>query len=241
MPAKFIKVLWILTIALSLSGCKSQTLDSAIDVVKPTVLDELDGTVAIVLLEDQIVRFECVYAREDCIPDVDIKDYALLDWPYHLGPVLYYSPSSIYMILYTGNAATWESSIVHYNPQSREIKSIKLPGELKNLHLATAGGRLILVGDSHRNVYIVDDNLSITSVEVGSPIHKLLGANDHEVIALNQRPVEKDGEYLIEVYVIDILSGRFIEERLKLPGLELVNSQVAPQAGRKYLANVEGI
>jgi hypothetical protein len=168
------KLLWVFILLSLLPGCDfSVPFKAASETRQPASEAAWDASVAVVAIEDKIVAFECLDTREDCPLSFDVTEYALLDWPYHLASIYYGNPSSIFMLLYTDAKVPWERSVIHYNPQTQEVKSVKLPRELAISSSTTAGGRLVLLGDQNGPVYILDEKLSIRKIEVGSSINML--------------------------------------------------------------------
>lgn len=238
-----IKKVWVLLTLLFLAGCNNQvrTSVSAIGNNTKTPTVPKDIPIAIVFLDGQTLKFECIEPDINCPSSIDLDGYALIDEPFELGSVFYANPSSIYIVLYSGNSVPWERSIIHYNPKTGDINSTMLSNELDNLHYTIVDDRMVLVDDFEKNIIIFNSKLDMTEVDLESPINSLIGDNDQEVIALNKQPVELNNETFIEAYTIDILTGHYKKELLRLPELELRKTQITEEAGKKYLITIEGV
>jgi hypothetical protein len=268
MTTRLINSLWILILFLMLLGCDRQesspiiieTSDSqgatqptgsgiATDQITATATGSMqestyhdpdpDPPLALVSLKGHTVRFECLN-RNDCIPEINLEGHVHFESPYHLGQVYYWNPESIYITLLSNSAIPEKMDIIHVNPQTGEIISILSPDEAEFSLVKIANGRLILARLQGQVIYVVEDDLSITEVKVGTDIYKLIVDGD-KVIALNQIPIEMDGLIYVDVSVVDAASKAVKSERLKLPGLEMAHGSSTPEANKKYLLYIEGV
>jgi hypothetical protein len=255
MISKLIDLLLVLTILSLSTGCSSKThntspdstLSAEINQSTPTSeVTNLSNTaknvapVAIVSIEGQTLTFECV-DRVNCLSNINLEGHILLDSPFKLGPVFYWNPSSVYLILYSDKSVPMGRNVIHINPQTGEIKSTKLSSELNNLHFVSVDDRLIFAEDNGQNIYIISNDLSIRNLEVDSSINSLIETKDQRVIALDERPLEIDGVVQVNVSIIDVVTGQTTKEHLRLPELELRHAQTNLGVGKKYLINIEGI
>lgn len=215
----------------------SQSTPTATTLSEPA---ETAAPIAIVSLEGQILKFECV-DRANCIPDTDLAGYVLLDTPFELARVYYWSPSSVFVTLYSTKTIPWSFSVIHINAQTGGIKSTKLPVDFDDIRYTVIGGRFIVAGYGEDFLYILSNDLSIIRVDIGFPIRSLIGANERQVIALNTDPVEQEDDAYVNVSIIDVITGDARKEGFKLPGLEINRSLPTSQAGHKYLFTIEGI
>ena len=271
MNTKLLNSLWVLIILLMLSGCKHQEYTSnhpveittkpyvTLNPILPTsnIVATIQKTetatgsnlnnsspdvtppITLVSLKDQTIHFDCL-DRNKCIPDVDLAGHALFDSPFHLGRVFYWNQESIYLTLLSDSTIPEKMDIIHVNPKTGDVKSIKSPDEAENSLLSIGGGRLILARNQGQTVYIIEPDLSITKVAVGIDIYKMI-VDGSKVIALNQVPVEKDGQIYVDISVVDVVSKVAKSNRLNLPGIEMYPGLPSLEQNKIYLMYVEGV
>ena len=210
-----------------------------------------NAPVAIVSLESQRLEFYCMDGSS-CLPTVDLGQLNLEE-SYELDSVFYWDQSNVYVMLYAMRSTTpFKRMIIHINPQTGETKFTEVPESLNynpySIASAVANGRLVLANQYEDTFYILDSDLSITKVAMGTGVegmssrHEgLIEANDREVIAYNKIPVEKDGTNLLEVAVIDVASGKFTYQLLDFAIFERSGPQTTMQPGKKYLFDIVGL
>ena len=217
------KSIWILTILFLSTGCSTgstipqNTSDPATSTLKQ------EAPISIVSLEDQVLRFECLNTS-NCIKDTDLSEYAMLDKPYQLGPVYFTDLLGVWVTLYSKNTVPWEQSIVYINEETNQITSLKLPTTLDDPLRAVADGRMVLVSRNASQIYIIQPDMSFKEIDVKSPIGHLIEADNHTVIGINKRPLEKNGNIYFEVFLVDVISGQFTQKSLDLPNFELIGA-----------------
>ncbi len=194
--------------------------------------------IALVSLKGHTIHFDCL-ERTNCIPEVDLENHTLLD-SYYVGWVYYWNPESMYVMLFSNSAIPEKMDILHVNPQTGAIKTIRSPDEGEFSLMKIAAGRLILARDQGQIVYIIENDLSITPVNTGVDIYQMIVDGD-KVIALNQVPVEKDGQIYVDVSVVGVVSRQAKTVRLNLPGLEILHGRATPDPYKRYLSHVEGV
>lgn len=208
--------------------------------IEPTVINQSQIPIAIVSIDNQTIVIDCVDGGK-CLPKINLVGKILVEPPYELGLVFYSNPASLFIILYTASAAPLERNLIHVNPQTGEVLSVKLPDDLDNLHFFSIGDQLIFAEDDGKNIHIYRDDLSFTVLEVASSINSLIGINDEEVIALNEHPLAMDGAVGVEFSIINIITGEITTEKHQLPDLMIKLDRGSPSAEKSYLVNIEGI
>lgn len=269
--ARLIQFLWVLVILMILSGCNLQNRTPETHIEKATStpvtsigpdqettvvipIDQENATVtvntsesippdpnpplALAFIENQTVHFECI-DHKTCIPDMNLEGHIHFD-PYNLSRVYYWNQESAYITLFSTSEVSEKMTIIHSNPQTGDIKSIESPGEIGYTLMNIAAGRLILARYQGQSLHIVENDLSVTEVDVGVDIYRIIVAGDR-IIALNQVPLEKNGQTYVDVSVIDVVSRRAKPERLNLLGLEILDSRQMPQPSNKYLSHIQGV
>ena len=160
--------------------------------------------------------------------------------PYNLSRVYYWNQESAYITLFSNSEVSEKMTIIHSNPQTGDIKSIESPGEVGYTLMNIAAGRLILARYQGQSLHIVENDLSVTEVDVGVDIYRIIVAGN-KIIALNQLPLEKNGQTYVDVSVIDVVSRQAKPERLNLLGLKILDSRQMPQPSNKYLSHIQGV
>lgn len=196
--------------------------------------------IAIASLDDQTLRFDCI-DKQNCIQDIYLGDHVRLDEPYQLGSVYYVSPSSIFVKLYSRAVFPSEHSIANINPETKKIRSIKLPEEMNDAVRTIAHGRLVLAERGGGSIWIIKNDLIVIEVEIRSSIHRLIEVEDNKFAALNGCPIEENGNAYFEVFLVDVHTGEYIKKSIALPGFEVPAYNKTPQAGKKYLSRAEGV
>lgn len=259
---KSISLLIILNILLSSSGCNRKTNDDSLEstlIAKQTIehvlstqssptpkttdvngTSEMDPPIAIVSIEDQTLMFECV-DRVNCISNINLDSQVHLDLPYELGPVLYWNPTSIYLILYSDSSVPLERNVLHLNPQTGEIKSTMLSSELNNLHFVVVDDRLIFAEDNGNRIHILSSDLSIENIKLDFKVNSLVSTFDHQIIALDEHPVEVEGVSHVNISIVNVFTGLTTKEQLPFPNLESKYERASLDMGKTYLINIEGI
>lgn len=203
------------------TGCVSRTLlptatppsiltptSDHIKTVAPNSLPYL----TIAYLDGQSLIFECL-EKDDCIRNIDLSKIKLPGSSFRLGSVHYLDPVNIFAWLYSDE--TNHGAVLRINRNTGEIMSIDLPSA--SLEGMIAHGRLVFRDYNDSKIYIVQDDLSVKTVELGVDIFQLIEAGDNKIIAVNFQPLEQDGKTFIETFVIDVRSGEFDRELVRCP------------------------
>ena len=119
--------------------------------INPTGINQSDIPVAIVSIDNQTLVFDCVDGGK-CLPKINLGGNILIEPPYELGPVFYSNPASLFLILYSASTVPLERNLIHVNPQTGEIRSMKLPENLSNLHFISNGDQFIFADDDGKTI-----------------------------------------------------------------------------------------
>ena len=138
---------------------------------------------------------------------------------------------------------TWECTIIHIDPKTKEIKSLKLSSSvIFDSQEVISAGRLILAQRSHTSyIYIIQPDMTFQKIDVKSPVGHAIEGNGHSVIALNKQPLEENGELAFEIFSVDVLTGEFTKEMLRLPGFRRIGAQTTRQANEKYFIDIVSV
>lgn len=166
----------------------------------------------IAYLDGQSLVFECL-EKGVCIKNIDLSKIKLPGSSFRLGTVHYLDPVNVFVWLYSGE--TNHGAVLRINRNTGEVMSIDLPSA--SLEGMIAHGRLVFRDYKDSKIYIVQDDLSVKTVELGSDIFQLIEADDNKIIAVNFQPIEQDEKTFIETFVIDVLSGEFARELVGCP------------------------
>lgn len=210
------------------------------ELIDPTGINQSDIPVAIVSIDNQTLVFDCVDGRK-CLPKINLGGNILIEPPYELGLVFYSNPASLFLILYSASTVPLERNLIHVNPQTGEIRSMKLPENLSNLHFICIGDQFIFADDDSKTIHIYQNDLTSRKLEVASSISRLIGIKADMIIALNDHPIEMDGVATVEFSIVNTISGEITNEKYKLPYLEINQSHSSPSEEKSYLINIEGI
>lgn len=196
--------------------------------------------IALVSFDSEVLKFYCLNL-EKCLPDANLSGHILIKMPYELGLVYFINPSSIFIDIYSLDPIEGDENIIHFNPQTGEVREIKLANNMGHANFAVAGDRLLLSKDNSDEAIILRSDLQLTTVKVGIPVNALIPINQNEVLALNKTPFEQNTQSVFEVARIDVNSGDVKKEIFKLPGLELMPSPDETDPKKNYLISIEGI
>lgn len=163
----------------------------------PDVL--LPNRLMIAYLNDGYLVFECLDV-EDCTKKIALSEAISLIAPYRLGSVFFISPTSILVRLFS--QSTNQNAVLAIEVDSGEVKEIILPGSASQDIIAH--GRLVIHDPSNNTIYIVQEDLTIETVELETEIFQLIEADDEYVLALNHQPLSKNDKIFIEVIQINV-------------------------------------
>lgn len=160
----------------------------------------LPNRLIIAYLDAGYLVFECLDV--ECIKKFELSKAISLVSPYQLESAYIISPTSIYVQLYS------------LSTHQRALLSIKVDGEVKEITIPDnasqgiiAHGRLILQDSSNNTIYIIQDDLTVKTVELEAEISQLIEADDENVLALNRQPLNQNGKTLIEVIQLNVSTG----------------------------------
>lgn len=191
---------------------------------KPTIKPTQRGMVplpdplfAISYLYKDTLRVKCI--ETDCIREIYVGDAVPFERPYKLGSAYYLNPASMFITLYTIRTVPSEEkwAVLHINPETGEVKAVNISPKHRILVRDIAHERLVLVQDGTDKMMIVQEDLSLIEVDLESKIFQLIEAADNKVIAVNDQPIEQDGQTFIETFFIDVRTGEFTRELVKSP------------------------
>ena len=120
---------------------------------------------------------------------------------------------SIFVWLYSVGAN--RSVVLNVNRDTGNVKAVELPSA--TLEGITAHARLVFRDYMDSTVYIVQDDLSVRSIDLKSDIFQLIEADGSKIIAVNYQLFDQNGMSFIETFVIDVSSGEFSRELVRSP------------------------
>lgn len=203
--------------AVTLTSLPTETINPTIAQTQGELAPLPDPLFAIAYIYKDSLRIECV--ETECLREINLGNAAPFEKPYKLGSVYYLNPGSMFITLYAPrmnpNEDKW--AIIHINPETGEAKDVNISPEHRMFVRDIAHDRLVLVPDGEEKVIIVQEDLSVIEVDLGAEIFQFIEADDHIVIAVNDQPVEQDGQTFIETFAIDVRSGEFTRKLVKSP------------------------
>jgi len=221
----------LLLLLVFITGCQSNQGGSSLEKLPPVTLAWLD---------DDTIIFECL-SDGFCPPDLVLSPSDPLTKSYLNSTMLYDTPTSIYAIRNIGLSI----QLIHYNIATQHVDFTDLSSEPYLDHMLAAHGKIII--KDQKDVLIIDEKLSIRKIELplsGSlpSLSSLVEATYPNIIALNEKPVEKEGNTSAEVFIIDTTTGAFTRSFLEIPGLLISpGPDETPETGSKYASRITNI
>jgi hypothetical protein len=179
--------------------------------------------IAILYLDGSIIHFHCL-DTEKCFLDIDLGDPIRVHngthTPLSLRSVYYGNDSMIYIEIggsiwdylvkinpRTNHVQLLDTNVPSLSPRS-DVSPMFLPGGIKMIH-----GKIVL-GTTDGKIGIVQDDFSLKTIELGSPIRDFIEANDSRIAAVSADDSSlPNGELQAKIFLIDINSGE-VEEKI---------------------------
>jgi hypothetical protein len=95
-----------------------------------------------------------------------------------------------------------------------------LSSELNNLHFVVVDDRLIFAEDNGNRIHILSSDLSIENIKLDFKVNSLVSTFDHQIIALDEHPVEVEGVSHVNISIVNVFTGLTTKEQLPFPNLE---------------------
>jgi hypothetical protein len=182
-------------------------------------------SITILYLDGSIIHFDCLDTPKKCFSDVDLSDPIrtlndLNQHPFFLSSAHYGRDSMIYLNI---GGSIW-NYLVKISPQTNHVQILNLnvpslssrsdilpmflPGGVKMIH-----GKIVL-GTTNGKIGIVQDDFSLKTIDIGSPIRDFIEANDSKIAAVSANDGSLlNGELQAKIFLIDINSGE-VEEKI---------------------------
>jgi hypothetical protein len=184
--------------------------------------------ITILYLDGSVIHFHCLDTQK-CFSDVDVANpiRTLNDpkkHPLSLWSAYYGNDSTIYLEI---GGSIWDD-LVKINSQTNQVQFLDisvpslsprsdvlpmfLPGGIKMIH-----GKIV-VGTTDGRIGIVQDDFSLKTIDLGSPIRDFIEANNAKVAVVSADDSSlPNGKLQAKIFLIDINSGKVEEKLFKGP------------------------
>jgi len=196
--------------------------------IRPTTATQ--PPVTALYLQDYAVHFYCP-GSPTCFTNIKLGEQIKStgyqdDYPPSLKAAFYGSDSMIYLWTERG---TWAYLVridpqtnhaqfldlnipaLSDNPGSLPVETIFLPGGVKLIH-----GKIV-VGTPGGRIGILQNDFSLKTISLGSPIRDFIEADNFKIAVLSQNVKLEDGTIRQKIFLIDVFSGEMEETTVNTP------------------------